>query len=395
MNLHPMVHTAGVQAGARRRSHRRVVPALGLAAMLMLAACGNDDSGTQSGGSGSDSSSGSGVDAEVQAAYDQSRQPVEGLGDLTEPLASAPKPGQTMVYINCGSPICQTYDAAAKEAAQAVGWEYKSISFSLADPATMVAGLDTALQFHPGAVLVAGQDPALWEASRQEYEDAGIPIIGLTIPNLEASPTVVNVMGNSAVEAHGKTAADWFITDSKGQGKALIVGISSIPLFQIITDAFNAEIKATCPDCSSKSADITPAQIQQAPQLIVAALRQDPSITHVIGLTGTLVTGLHAQLEAAGLAEQVTIGGTLATEANLAELGSGDIAASTVQSTPVEMWAAFDAAFRMSEDMEVDPAVYESMPQATLIDSGNVDDTPDLLSPGDYRDQFKKLWLVG
>ncbi|MFD5811246.1 sugar ABC transporter substrate-binding protein [Rhodococcus sp. 2H158] len=317
---------------------------------------------------------------------------------MTAKLGSTPEPGKTIVLMRCNATTCDNYDRAIKEAAAEVGWTARSIAYNLADPATLSSGLDTALQFHPAAVLVPGTEPEVWAASRKAYEQAGVPIIGLTLPTLEpsANPPIFNILGAPYLEAQGKAAADWFVADSNGSGKGLLLSIPAYPLYRTMTDSVKAEAAAKCPDCTLEDLEITIPMVsaQQIPQAVVSALRQDPSYTHIVTMDGRFLVGLSAQLKAAGL-DNIRVGGTFARPDNAQEIKNGTIVALTNQSEEQQIWLAVDAALRMSQGMDLPTDLYQQLPAFQIVDKSNIDSLPDPFNtPQGYRENFKQLWLV-
>jgi ribose transport system substrate-binding protein len=374
---------------------------LAVATTLVVAACSSSGGAPQTKASGgSERSGGSGV-AAAQAAFQTRLKGMSGLGDLTQPLKSKPFAGKLIVEMS-GTPSVTAglYDTAFKEAAAAVGWHIKTIPFQLADPSTLAAGLDTAMQFHPVAVTIPGVDPKLYAASAAKLKAAGIPIIGMTVPTLQPStnPPVLNVEGTKNLQAQGTAAADWFISDSNGQGNALILSIPAYPLFKIMSDAFQAEVAKNCPDCNAKTLDLTIQSVaaQAIPAEVVSELRRDPSIDYVAAMDGSFLNGLYSALQAAGLAQQVKLSGGFLRPNNLDEVKSGVIGAMTQQSNAVQAWEAVDAALRISEGRSLPIDTYDIAPPFSIVDKSNIGSLKDPFdSPQNYRDLFKKLWLVG
>jgi ribose transport system substrate-binding protein len=396
-------HQDPVGQAAGRRLRRSVPPVLAVVAALAVAAACSSSSGStpkSSGGAGGSGSSDSGV-ATAQTAFQARLKGVSGLGDLDQPLKSKPAAGKLIVEMS-GTPSVTAgiYDNAFKEATAAVGWKLKTIPFELADPSTLAAGLDTAMQFHPVAVTIPGVDPKLYAASAAKLKAAGIPIIGMTVPTLVPStnPPVLNVEGSKNLQAVGTAVADWFIADSGGKGNALILSIPAYPLFKIMSDAFQAEVAKNCPDCKAKTLDLTIQSVaaQAIPGEVVSTLRRDRSIDYIAAMDGSFLNGLSSALQAAGLAQQVKLGGGFLRPNNFDEVKSGVIHAMAQQSTAVQAWAGVDAALRISEGMPLPTDAYDMAPPFSMVDKSNIGSLQDPLdSPQNYRDLFKKLWLVG
>lgn len=386
----PQASTPGKSRGPGRP--RFLIGALGAAIALLLAGCGTSSSG---------STSGTTTPAQLDAAHAAVADASKLVTDLpiTTPLKSKPAPGKTIVDLRCDSVQCTNFDTALMEATAATGWQLKTIPFKNSDPSTLTAAMQDALRFNPAAVILPGADPKLWASMVPTYESAKVPLIALSITGLpKMSSPLVAVGSEPFFERQASMIANWFIGDSQGKGKALLLTIPAYPLFNTMTAQFEKTVAAGCGGCQVKRLELTIPQLanQQIPTIVASELRKDPSINYVIPLVGTLVQGVPSQLQAAGLAGKVTIAGGLASQDNMADILAGRVKMVTSQAMYVTGWMAMDAVLRLAEGSSLPTDSYAAGAPIQLLDKDNVGvPSPSWDSPKDYVAQFKKLWHIG
>lgn len=389
-------------AGAAARTYRArrgagvIGTAIAMSAALVLAGCGAAES---KGGSGSGSGTTDNAQlAAAQKTLEEARTAATRI-PLTTPLPKKPEPGKTVVLLKCDAISCVNFDKGMRDAAALVGWRISSLPYKSADPSTLLTAMDTALRLKPSAVVVPGPDPSLWAPMLKKYEAAKIPIITIVTPNPPAmSSPIVSTAGEKYLSRQGQVVGDWFVVDSKGKGNALILTIPAFPVFTTISKAMEQAIKANCGGCSAKVLPLTIPQLanQQIPSTVVAKLRQDPTITHVVAMSGTFLIGLPTALKAAGLQGKVHVGGALAREDNIGELHNGNLAMVTNQSEFVSSYLVMDAAYRLAQGARLETDAYETGPAVQIYDKATIGAVrASVDTPVDYADQFKKLWLAG
>ena len=137
---------------------------------LGVAACGSSTSSsssttTSTGSATTTSTSSAASNSAVTAAQQKvqvAEKPPTSIAQTT-PLTRKP-PHETIVWTLCENTACVDIGKGMQEAAQALGWTYKTVPYQSANPATLVTALHTALQYHPFAVGLSGVPEPAWSS---------------------------------------------------------------------------------------------------------------------------------------------------------------------------------------------------------------------------------------
>src|SRR5699024_8721743 len=117
---------------------------------------------------------------------------------------------KTFVWISCDTSLCRDIADGVKEAATAVGWTYENLTFKLADPASLVAALDQALDLGPTAVGFTALPEAVWATAVPAYQEARVQIIPAVVGPVELSETVpANIFGDESQSTQAKLLANY------------------------------------------------------------------------------------------------------------------------------------------------------------------------------------------
>jgi ribose transport system substrate-binding protein len=374
---------------------------LAASAAVLLAACSSSSPSSSAtaaaSGSSSAAASGSG-NAQAQAAQqivDKWLKTPTTIG-ATTPLEHAPTKGETFVDLQCELEQCAQFTVGEKAAAAAAGWKLVVITFQNSNPATLIAAMQQALQYHPAGVSVPGLPEATWAAEIPAYKAAKVPIILLTDGATPiAYPVVSSIGGPDTSSAEGSIMANWFIADSGAAGKVLLVDASAYPVFAGFIDTFNSTVKAGCTNCSVTPLDASIPEIENNGLIpaVVSALQRDPSIKYVISCDGPFIDGLPSALQAAGLSG-IKIGAKDLDAAEGQNLINGTGAAFTGQALHYEGWAAIDVGLRESENMPVSPTD-GGVPQQLLTRATVGTPSNSFDRPSNFPQLFEALWKVG
>jgi ribose transport system substrate-binding protein len=379
-------------------TRRRSAQALLLAGVVTFAAaCGSSGGGSGTKPAGSDT--GSPASAQVAAArakVDKLLAAPTSIG-VTEPLKSKPAGGKTLVFLSCDNGLCQLLASGTGVAAKAAGLGYKNIPVKLADPATLIAGMKQALQMNPkpAGVAFAGLPEAVWASQVPAFAKAGVPLIPIAAGAVKIEPGVPATLdGDADATAQAAAIADYFIADSNGTGKALVVNVPDVGALKTATDAFKATVAAGCSKCDASALDVTLAQVASngVVPAVVSALQRKPDTTYVVTPQGEFTQGLQAAVKAAGLSKVKLIGINPA-KFNQQDLLTGQAAAFSLLPFNIMAWRTVDVALRYSEGMTV-PDGGGTLP-LQLLTKATVGTPADSIDrPTDYQAKFKKLWLV-
>ncbi|MGK5115498.1 sugar ABC transporter substrate-binding protein [Geodermatophilus sp. CPCC 205506] len=365
-----------------------------VAAGVVVAACGGSGGESQSGGS-----DGGAAGPEVAEAQEIADQYTEAPTEITqtEPLPGPPPSGMKVVFASSAIPATQLIVNGAGEAAEALGWEFDEVSYDGANPATIQAALRNALTMDPDAVIIVGNPPSTYGAEvLASYEQAGVPlVVGSVCPLEVAGPLVPGSLGCEAEATIGRAFANWFIADSNGAGKALFENVKAIPTLTAFVDAFRAEVEQKCPECQVDVLEATLTQVgaNEVVPAMVNRLRQDPSYTYAFFDNANFAKGIGPALSAAGLADQVSIGGRSIDDVATAELRAGRQAAWTAVPYNVGGYGNIDAVLRALMDAEGIEA--NDVPPFQIVTPDNVDSVPaPYRNPEDALEQYLQLWGV-
>jgi ABC-type sugar transport system substrate-binding protein len=367
----------------------------------VVAGCGGGGSSSSGGGGGSSTASGggSGASKEVQAAEkivaEAEAEPTE-IG-VTEPLKTKPPTGKTLVWLNCDFEQCQVTGEALEEAVKPLGWTLKKINFKAAEPATLVAAFQQALQYDPVGVALNGTPYAEWSSVFPEYEKAGVPIVeGLAGPQEAKGPFVANLWEEADLGKDAKMLANWVTAESGGEGEAVVLGVPEFPILSGFATDFEKSLSEACAGCSADIVNATIAQVTSSTggnTALVSALQKNPSAEFVITCDGALSAGLAAAISGAGI-EGKKIGGALGTLENQTEIVAGKEGAFTGQNFGYYGWLLLDSILRSTEGMEIPPGD-GGMPHQLLTANNITEPSASMKAPVGYQKQFEELWKVG
>jgi len=364
----------------------------------VLAACGSTNSPSTGGSgtpsSGSTASSNSSVMASTSgflASYENAPTAIP----ITTPLKAAPPKGKTFVFLQCDVAQCTEESTAMKAVVAAVGWTLKVIPYQSENPATLISGLQQALQLHPAAVGLTGIPQIEWQSELPAYEKAGVPIVVGQVGPQVLSKTVIASIGNDLnVQITAKVLADYFIAKSGGKGKILQFQVPDFPILGAFDQAFRADVQASCPGCSVTQLTGTIAEVTSggSTAAIVSALQRNPQDTWLVTDDGPWVDGLPSALAAAHL--HVKIIGEGADVTDETDIKQGTMTAFTAVALDYGMWATMDAVLRHLEGMPNSPDE-GLLPVQLLVKGENFTVSESYNQPSNYAAQMEKLWHVG
>jgi ribose transport system substrate-binding protein len=384
--------------GNVRRVTARGVAILGAvtATALVTAACGSSSSSSvaSSPPSGSTSSTPS---VQRATSFLSSYAAAPTTIPVSQPLKSAPPKGMLAVALT-NTDISQgpLESAAFQNAVQAVGWQYRQISYQSSNPATLQSAFQNALQMHPKVVFELAAPESEWGASTvADYAKAGVTIVAAGDYPCTPHPNVLcGAGGYGPAKLAGQVVGAWFVSDSKGHGSAVLEHLPALPILDAFVTGFDSEVKTLCSACSIKEVDVTLPQAGSGaiPSLLTNALRTDPNAGYLIFDDGPFSNGITSALNAAGLGK-IKVGGWAASPQQFQALRAGTEAAWSGFNANYQAWAGFDQALRKVEGQPVDTQDLQ-MPLQLLTKSTVGSSTDNWDVPSDALGQFEKVWHV-
>jgi ribose transport system substrate-binding protein len=370
----------------------------GMALTLAIGAATGCSSGDDSGDGGNGGGSGN-ASAEVEQAVEEFVQPPTSI-DITEPLSRKPDEGKQIVVVESTEPTSLKTDEGLREAVEELGWTLEVVQEGTG-PEDPAKAFDAAIDMSPDAILISGNPlstmRAQVERAKQEnivvlQSDSGEPV------GQDGSVYTLSLDSFEQTGLWGQMIADYVAVD--GSERALIVDLSLYPILHAFSEGAREELEEVSPDTA---VDVIDVQIQDfiagsVPGRIVSEIQRNPDTDFVILSLGDMATGLDAALRAAGLQDQVRIGGESAGTANIEALRDGTQHVFTGFAALIHGWHRADALARIFNGDPLDPN-YESTLPTQLITQDNVgeaplDDDGYYVGVEDFRDQFLELWQV-
>jgi ribose transport system substrate-binding protein len=381
-----------------------LAPAL-VTAALLLAGCGSSSSGSSSSSGGSSSSSSASTSggssrttaslAAAQALANEAEATPTKIPQTT-PLPHKPPAGKLFVGLDPGIPAAVEIADAQRAAAEAAGWRFKDLIYDAANPASIVADFQQALQLQPAAVGIGAIPTEDFASVLPAYKKAGVPIVeGNEAPFTPTSTIIGNPAGGGPEAAAGRQLADWFIANSHGHGKALFEQVTAFTVYQAFNGGFEAELKKRCSGCSYQSFDVSASDLNsnQTVSLAVSKLRTSPGVKYLFFDNGSYADGIQPALKTAGFSD-VAVGGRSIDQQGAAALRAGENGAWTGTNYNWIGYTFVDVALRHIEGVPIPAADSDAVGQ--LITPQNIKKvTVPYVAPTDALDQFKTLWKVG
>ena len=387
----------------------RSVAGCAAAAVLLVAAAGCSSSkagtspGTGSTGSGASSSGGassgtSGGLALARSRASQYEKPSTSSISSLPPLKAKPPSGKTVVFVFQDIPQGEAKATGIKNAAAAVGWHYKQILVNNSDPATVVAGINQAIeQYHANVVSVTGLTIPEMQSTFATATKAGaiiVPQDGIFAPT---GPIPAVVGGTAYYTRTGAMLADWVTAQSHGKANIVFGAIDAFSALAQVRKGFDSELASVCPGCKVTPVQLTIDQAvnNQGNSVITSALQRDSGANYVVTVDGALFGGLHTALSAVGLGGRVVIASAVGSVVNQTAILKGQEAVTTGDPNEIMGWLTIDAALRHMEGMSY-PSDY-GIPPTQLLTKANSSTwtvNNDFQVPANFAEVFKKLWGV-
>jgi ribose transport system substrate-binding protein len=394
---------------------KRFAAAAIVAAGLLIAACGDDDSESSTESTPesataqttADSTAGStagtpapatvgGDSAAVVAQYTQ--VPTEIV--QTEALSKAPDP-KKVTFIVCADPSCVVLSDYLKDAVTALGWEFTSLNAPATDFGSAV---QQAIDTQPDFIAGTGTDAAAFQPQYDAMKEAGIPYFtcyATDVPAGEENNLYADCYDSSAAQAYSKVLVDWIINDSGGTANALIVNLPAFPILSAQADGAKAALE-TCSGCTVKSLDLTLDDLTSGgtANAIISFLQSNPDVNYLYLTYSGFEPGLPEALASAGMSDKVKVAGTQGLQPQMQAIIDGKEAVWTALPQEYAMWTLADQMARVANgEWSSANERTNAVPPFFLVDTSEAAQTLVVLDngwpgPDGFKDAFKALWGV-
>jgi hypothetical protein len=366
-----------------------------VALAVFAAACGDDED--ESAAAAGDSAAAS-TDPGLAAAkknVEAHTQPPAKIGP-SAPIGKPIPKGKKLVFINCGAPACTLMGQSFKEAGTALGWEVQEIQ-SAPTPQAVQAAFSEALRRDPDGVVSTGFAKELYQRQLAELNRKKIPVFsgtGTDESSFDPSQGITLEPEPPAKVAEATTLiADKTIVDAGGKGEIGTVLLTGFPIVKLYTEAYEAEIKKNCADCTLKRLTVEPTSIgKDAGQKIADFLRANPDMKHLFLSYDALGLGLETAVRNVG-GEMPKTYSWAPDEPGVKALQAGERTGSVPLGYNEIAWQWADGFARIFTGGDVE----ESQKWAGyILWSKDYDNVPQQAKNPpyipDYQEQFKALW---
>ena len=386
---------------ARLRSalvmRRTFAAAIALTSTLVIAACSSSGSGSGGGATSSSSASGSSSSGVAAAkAYVQPFLTAPTSIGISTPLKTKPPAGKLIVGLDLGNvgngKVLAGYWA---QAAADAGWKYKDLVTSTT-PSAIQAAFNSAVQLNPAGIVITGIPKAALGPGLALATQKGIWVnTSGTTDQPSGALYNTSIASTSGTVQYGKEVAAYVVAQSDGKAVIQDFSLPEFPIVHVFDTAFEAAVKQWCPSCKvtehpQLSTDIG----TKTPQAVVSAVTRDPSTNWLIFDIGDLATGVNAALSAAGL-HGLHIGGNAADLPQIQALKDKTQDVWIGYTLPIAAYRQVDSLIRKFEGT---PILNANLPSQLItqdsVGSIAADSTGHYVGVADFRDQFKKLWLL-
>ena len=222
--------------------------------------------------------------------------------------------GDKVLYISANDsiPVLHYWSTTVKALLMKVAGIDMTIVDANSNIATASSGFDQAIAMGAKVILLQALPMSLFTAKIAAAHAAGIKVINLNggVPG-QLSGTDATVSFD--YPKVGRLIGDWFVSASKG--KALLVTSNDVPASVGQGQGTISEVKALCPTCNVKVADVQiPQWASGIPTLFQSTINTDPTRNYILPLyDGQAMPGLTA-IRTLNKGSKVNVGSFNATE---------------------------------------------------------------------------------
>jgi ribose transport system substrate-binding protein len=366
---------------------------------VAIGACGGGSSSssssteTTSEGGGSEGGSADVAAAEKAVAeYTGKPSPFPVEEPLNEKLPADTK----MLYMQCGSPICQLQWPLVEAAGKALGVETKQVKAG-SQASEVANAFDTAVAEEPDAVLVPAIEPSLFRTQLEQLQENGVAVVTSGVVDPQEYGIENGVFFRPSVEITGKLLAAKAVAQQGDEANIVYYSVPELAFIPVQQEAFEAEMENLCPECAVRYVDIPLSTVgNTAPSRMVSDLQQNPDTNMAIFSTNEMAEGLPAAMKTAGI-ENVETWGFGSTPANLQDIKEGGLTGALEIDLPVDVWSYVDEAARAIIGQELSKSEKEGVPpdpDFQFLESKDItfDPTHGWTGYPEFEEKFAELW---
>ena len=374
-----------------------------IAMVFVTAACGSDDSSDSAAGGDAGTQATAGGDGTADAkALEEKFSKLTGVKypQPTEPV----EPGKRkLAIISCGNAAsaCLNGGKAAKEAAEAIGWESTDVLDGKLTPSVVSGQINDAVERGYDAILIFSFDVGAVKAAVDKAVAKDVKIACVVCVGNDPESGVWDVGTNGTVD--GEAIGAHIAANADPDAKALVYDDPAYPAVKRRIAGVKEVIGKYRSDIEIEAHDVATADLAKpGPPFFTAALSSNPkgSLDWVVAPYGTIAQPMLKTLVDQGRTE-IKVASFDGITANTDQLAKADspYVADTAAAFSYFSWAAVDVLARVLAEQDVWDG-HNEMPIALLtkdnIADAALDKESGFFEPTDfdYKAMLKKLWGV-
>lgn len=234
-------------------------------------------------------------DAKQKAAVAEARDIVqahEKSPDFWAPpnFDASPARGKTIWWItDQHTDVFHQWTVAAEEAAKSAGVQFHLFDLNVISLEDHVRAFNLAIAAKADAIVLADATPAVsYAAQIAEAKKHGIPVVSVNGHPIGADtdPKVDGLFADASFDfpAAGRLLADWFVADSNGTGKVLVIRFQGVPPSDLVVEGFRAELKrlGAATTYAEATTSLGPNAQTDTANIAATGILRDPSIGYII-----------------------------------------------------------------------------------------------------------------
>jgi ribose transport system substrate-binding protein len=298
--------------GSRKRGSLVALLMTLLLVALVVAGCGGGSSSSSAAETTAESSE-AGAEGEASeggsgsALIEEAEKTAEELLErptripVTTPVGKPIPKGKEIAVMSCGFPGCVPLVETIEKASKSLDWTTEKINTGLT-PEEVKSGWGQAVRTEPDGVATIVFESSAFQSELEELEAKNIPVVDCCVPE-EAKPginLVVNGLHNG--ETIGKAMANYVVGTRHGEVHPVAVEVGGLPIAKTVNEAFKEEFARLDPEAEVDDLVVpSTAAGKEAPSMIVGYLRSHPEVDLIVLSETSIVQGLPAALQAAGI----------------------------------------------------------------------------------------------
>lgn len=385
-----------------KKKARRVLPVgvILVSVAMAVAACSSSAPATSStsASSGSAAPSSAGLTAAQALITKYSADP--GFTSPGPAVDAKKVAGKTLFSLPANSqvPFVQAVDGVMGTYAKALGMNYVNYP-NQQQQAQWVQGMQQAITTKANAIdLISGIPPEQLQPQIAQATDAKIPTIDVNERDRsQTAPSYVAAYVYAPFLLSGRLMSAWAVTQTKGNADILLLTSNADVSSKAVQNGVMSELKATCPACKVKTANVNPVDwATKIPSTVEGAISGDPNINYILPVYDAMADYASTGVTAAGKVGSIHIATFNGTPSTVNEIRTGSTITMDVgENSSFVAAATIDQAMRLMLGMK--PGNEEVVPK--IITKANASDfgVPAVSGKG-YGDAFisgfAKTWGV-